>query len=127
MPSSIWNWPGVRVHELSAGASCGFWWVGEKDSDGVPSALQQEGTPRNYFVLDFDDTRYTLRCKAIGRDATHQMTIHVTGIDTLDTYLRDMKDVPIGLASMRQVVEASACLKRSDGHTSRARHSWHHA
>ena len=91
---------GVRVHELSAGASCGFWWVGEKDSDGVPSALQQEGTPRNYFVLDFDDTRYTLRCKAIGRDAARQMTIHVTGIDTLDTHLRDMKDVPDGLAMM---------------------------
>lgn len=91
---------GVRVHELSAGASCGFWWVGEKDSDGVPSALQQEGTPRNYFVLDFDDTRYTLRCKAIGRDAAHQMSIHITGIDTLDTHLRDMKDVPDGLAMM---------------------------
>lgn len=91
---------GVRVHELSAGASCGFWWVGEKDADGVPSALQQCGTPRNYFVLDFDDTRYTMRCKAIGRDARHQMTIHVTGIDTLDTHLRDMKDVPGGQLMM---------------------------
>ena len=92
------NGDGVRVHELGVGASCGFWWVGEKDSDGVPTALQQEGTPRNYFVLDFDDNRYTLRCKAIGRDAAHQMTIHVTGIDTLDTHLRDMKDVPNHLA-----------------------------
>jgi predicted Zn-dependent peptidase len=92
------NGDGVRVHELGVGASCGFWWVGEKDSDGVPTALQQEGTPRNYFVLDFDDNRYTLRCKAIGRDAAHQMTIHVTGIDTLDTHLRDMKDVPDHLA-----------------------------
>ena len=85
---------GVRVHELSAGASCGFWWVGEKDADGVPAALQQEGTPRNYFVLDFDDTHYEMRCKAIGKDVRRQMTIHVTGIDTLDTHLRDMKDVP---------------------------------
>jgi len=88
---------GVRLHELSAGASCGFWWVGEKDADGVPSALQQCGTPRNYFVLDFDDTRYQLRCKAIDRDEHHQMTIHVTGIDTLDTHLRDMADVGQGL------------------------------
>ena len=91
---------GVRVHELSAGASCGFWWVGEKDADGVPSALQQCGTPRNYFVLDFDDTRYTLRCKAVDRDERHQMTIHVSGIDTLDTRIRDMKDVPDGQLMM---------------------------
>ena len=90
----------VRVHELSAGASCGFWWVGEKESDGVPAALQQCGTPRNYFVLDFDDNRYQLRCKAVEQDARRQMTIHVTGIDTIDTYLRDMKDVPPGLVMM---------------------------
>ena len=91
---------GVRLHELSAGASCGFWWVGEKDGDGIPSAWQQCGTPRNYFVLDFDDTHYQLRCKAIDRDEHHQMTIHVTGIDTLDTHLRDMKDVEQGLLMM---------------------------
>lgn len=91
---------GVRVHELSAGATCGFWWVGERGADGVPAALQQCGTPRNYFVLDFDDTDYSLRCKAIGLDERHQMTLHVTGIDTLDTYVRDMKDIPHGLLMM---------------------------
>jgi predicted Zn-dependent peptidase len=92
--------PGVRVHELSAGASCGFWWVGERGADGVPAALQQDGTPRNYFVLDFDDTRYSLRCKAIDRDEHHQMNIHVTGIDTLEHHLRDMKEVEQGLLVM---------------------------
>lgn len=91
---------GVRIHELGAGAACGFWWVGEKESDGVPSALQQEGTPRNYFVLDFDDTRYTVRCKAVGLDADRQMNIHVTGIDSLDQHLRDMKELPEGLLMM---------------------------
>lgn len=88
---------GVRIHELGAGASCGFWWVGEKDADGVPSALQQEGTPRNYFVVDFDGSSYRLRCKAIGKDEHRQMTIHVTGIDTLDTHLRDLKNMAQGV------------------------------
>ena len=87
---------GVRVHELSAGATCGFWWVGEKDAYGIPAAQQQCGTPRNYFVIDFNDTSYQLRCKAVGLDARRQMTIHVTGIDTLDTHLRDLRDVPAG-------------------------------
>ena len=91
---------GVRLHELSAGAACGFWWVGEKDADGVPAALQQEGTPRNYFVLDFDDTRYQMRCKAVGQDAGRQMTIHVTGIDSLDQHLRDLKNLETGLVMM---------------------------
>ena len=83
--------PGVHVHELGAGATCGFWWVGEKDWEGVPTALQQGGTPRNYFVLDFTGNSYSLRCKGVGLDAHRQMSIHVTGIDTLDTHLRDME------------------------------------
>jgi zinc protease len=91
---------GVQVHELSAGASCGFWWVGERETDGVPAALQQGGTPRNYFVLDFDDNRYRIRCKAIGQDEHRQMSIHVTGIDTLDAHLRDLQGVPDGLVLM---------------------------
>lgn len=41
----------VCVHELVTGASCGFWWVGEKDWEGIPSALMQCGTPRNYFCF----------------------------------------------------------------------------
>lgn len=85
---------GVTVHELGAGASCGFWWVGEKDGDGIPTALQQGGTPRNYFVVEFNNTSYQFRCKAIGKDTDRQMTIHVTGIDTIDTHLRDLRDIP---------------------------------
>lgn len=85
--------PGINVHEVGAGAACGFWWVGEKGWDGIPSALQQGGTPRNYFIFDFDGTHYTFHCKAIGLDANQQMTIHITGIDTLDTHLRDMKGI----------------------------------
>lgn len=85
---------GVSVHELGAGAACGFWWVGEKDGEGIPAALQQEGTPRNYFVVEFNNNNYQFRCKTIGQDPQKQMTIHVTGIDTLDTHLRDLKDIP---------------------------------
>ena len=62
--------------------------------EGIPAALQQEGTPRNYFVVEFNNNNYQFRCKAIGQDPQKQMTIHVTGIDTLDTHLRDLKDIP---------------------------------
>src|SRR3712207_987600 len=83
----------VRVHELGTGASCGFWWVGEKDWQGVPAALQQGGAPRNYFVMEFDDNQYQFRFKGVGLDAARQMNIHVMGIDSLDNHLRDLKEI----------------------------------
>ena len=86
------------IHELGAGATCGFWWVGERDWEGVPMALQQGGTPRNYFVLDFNGPCYTFRCKGVGLDERRQMSIHITGIDTVDTHLRDMAQVASGQA-----------------------------
>lgn len=89
---------GRVVPELGAGAACGFWWVGEKDWEGVPSALQQCGTPRNYFQIGFHGDGYSFRCKAIGADAGREMSIHVTGIDSLDAHLRDFKDVAPGMA-----------------------------
>ncbi len=91
---------GMSLHELNAGAACGFWWVGEKDWDGVPAALMQGGTPRCYFVIDFQGADYRFRCKAIGQDASRQMTVWVTGIDTLDTHLRDMRKVEPGTVMM---------------------------
>ncbi len=107
----------TRVHELVAGATCGFWWVGEKDADGVPAALQQEGTPRNYFIVDFDDSRYTFRCKCVGQDAGRQMTLHVTGVDTLDTRLRDLKDIPAGtlMATVYGGCDSTVVRCRVDG------------
>lgn len=88
--------PGVLAHELGVGAACGFWWVGEKDWQGVPSAVQQQGSPRNYFVLDFDGNDYKFRYKGIGLDARKQMSIYVTGIDSTEHHLRDFKQVDDG-------------------------------
>lgn len=57
------------IPEVIAGATCGSWWRGVKDSDGVPYALQSCGAPRGYFVADIcSDGDYTLRYKCVGRD-----------------------------------------------------------
>lgn len=82
----------VCVHELVVGASCGFWWVGEKDWEGLPSALMQCGTPRNYFVFNFAEREYSFRCKGIGLDDSRQMNIAITGIDSTDVYIDEWKD-----------------------------------
>lgn len=57
------------IPEVIAGATCGSWWRGVKDSDVVPYALQSCGAPRGYFVAEIRrDGDYTLRYKCVGRD-----------------------------------------------------------
>lgn len=58
------------VEELIAGAACGSWWRGVKDTDGIPYALMNCGAPRGYFTADFRPGReqwYTLSYNAVGR------------------------------------------------------------
>ena len=57
------------IPEIIAGATCGSWWRGVKDSYGVPYALQSCGAPRGYFVAEIRrNGDYTLRYRCVGRD-----------------------------------------------------------
>ena len=57
------------IPEVIAGATCGSWWRGVKDSDGVPYALQSCGAPRGYFVAEIRrDGDYGLRYRCVGMD-----------------------------------------------------------
>lgn len=57
------------IPEVIAGATCGSWWRGVKDSDGVPYALQSCGAPRGYFVAEISrDGDYSLRYRCVGMD-----------------------------------------------------------
>lgn len=63
------------LRELIAGAACGSWWRGVRDSDGIPYALQSCGSPRGYFVADIHrDGTYDLFYKCIGRPASEQLS-----------------------------------------------------
>ena len=63
------------LRELIAGAACGSWWRGVRDSDGIPYALQSCGSPRGYFVADIHrDGTYDLSYKCIGRPASEQLS-----------------------------------------------------
>ena len=57
------------IPEVIAGATCGSWWRGVKDSDGVPYALQNCGAPMGYFVAEISrDGDYRLRYRCVGMD-----------------------------------------------------------
>lgn len=63
------------IPELTAGAACGSWWRGVRDSDGIPYALQSCGAPRGYFIADIHrDGTYDLSYKCIGRPASEQLS-----------------------------------------------------
>lgn len=82
------NFLSPNIHELTAGAACGNWWVGERDSRGIPHALMQCGSPRNYFTINFkSDHSYKLNFKGIGLDKNHQMDIWVGAQDSIDQHV----------------------------------------
>ncbi len=81
----------VTVHELVGGATCGFWWVGEKDWEGIPSALMQCGTPKGYFRMNFTPRDYEFSYKATSQDDTRQASIWIAGIDTIQSHIPDLK------------------------------------
>lgn len=75
---------GENVSELVVGASSGNWWTGERDFRGVPHASMQDGTPRNYFVLDFEGSDFQFRFKGVEIDALQQMHIWLAEQDSID-------------------------------------------
>ena len=69
------------IQEITVGTSCGHFWKGEKDLQGVPSALMQCGSPRCYFTIHFDRNNYSFKYKSIGEDGDRQADIVIKGYD----------------------------------------------
>lgn len=87
---------GITIHELVGGATCGFWWVGEKDWEGVPSALMQCGTPKGYFRVNFTPKDYTFTYKPTSLNDNRQASIWISGIDPIQSDIPDLKDLEKG-------------------------------
>ena len=51
------------------------WWSGPLDPRGVPDALQTDGTPNGWHVLQVEGTRASVDYRAAGHPATHQMRV----------------------------------------------------
>jgi predicted phosphohydrolase len=86
--------PGNLIPEWTVGATCGSFWTGERDQEGIPGALMQDGSPRNYFVLDITPENYRMHYKGIGLDPDRQMNIWVNQQDTLDAHTPVWSSLP---------------------------------
>lgn len=65
------------LHEMVCGASCGAWWTGELDYEGIPHTRMADGVPPGYMFLDITGNQYELKYKASGRPENEQMQIFV--------------------------------------------------
>lgn len=53
-------WNHYKTSEgVIAGASCGSWWTGPYDDEGIPVATSMDGAPKGYFVFEFSGADYT--------------------------------------------------------------------
>ena len=86
-----------NIMEIVAGASCGNWWTGERDWQGVPSALMQCGSPRNYFLIQFNKSDYRFQFKGVGLDSSQQMTIWVNDQDSVDKHIPVLQELEEGI------------------------------
>ena len=91
-----YNIPGTRVDELVAGATCGFWWVGEKNFRGVPSALMQCGTPKGYFQFHFTRGGLAHTYRFVPTDSRSEVNVWVAGRDTLDRHVAGLDTIADG-------------------------------
>ena len=55
-----WNGAG-SLHEYVVGTTCGGFWSGLTDADGIPDARMADGTPNGYARLDLSAADYGLR------------------------------------------------------------------
>lgn len=54
------------IEEILAGATCGSFWKGRKNVDGIPNAVMNCGAPRGYYIADFTpDGKYQLTFKTV--------------------------------------------------------------
>lgn len=66
---------GEKLHHHALTAVSGSWWSGILDERGIPSALQNDGSPNGYYFMDVEGTDYQLRFKPASKPHDHQMRI----------------------------------------------------
>ena len=72
------GWAGaVPLHEFNVGATCGAFWSGVKDAQGIPAATMADGTPNGYAVVTVQpDGGYALAWHNARDAADSQIGLH---------------------------------------------------
>ncbi len=63
-------------HQIVTGALSGAWWSGSLNDDLVPGANQRLGSPRGYYILNFDGSDYVETYRSFTH--SHEEQFHVS-------------------------------------------------
>lgn len=63
----------AKFHQIITGAVAGSWWAGDINDQGVPHGTQRLGSPRGYYVIDFDGADYVDTYTKFGSNSDEQM------------------------------------------------------
>jgi hypothetical protein len=61
------------LYEFNIGTTCGNWWSGRVNEQGVADSKMSDGTPRGYAYLNVDGNQYTADYKVSGMSASYQI------------------------------------------------------
>ncbi len=68
------------LHQHVLAAVSGGWWSGPRDVRGIAAAYGPDGTPNGYYIMSVRGTEASMRYKAAGAPAAHQMRISVAPV-----------------------------------------------
>lgn len=70
------GWPGPAPHHhVIAVTTCGSWWRGLPDEDGIPVTTMRDGAPNGYLTVTFDGTDYDFTFHAARGSSHDQMHV----------------------------------------------------
>jgi hypothetical protein len=64
------------IHEYNAGTTCGDWYSGILNAQGVPASIMRDGTPPGYAFLRIHGNRYVLDYKVLGKPEDYRMSVY---------------------------------------------------
>ena len=63
-------------HHFNSVTTCGSWWTGMPDEQGIPHTTMRDGAPNGYSFLNIKGNTYSIDFKAARREAGYQMNIY---------------------------------------------------
>ena len=60
-------------HQIVTGGLSGSWWTGDLNDAGIPHGTQRLGSPRGYYLIEFDGVDYVDTYLTFDEDADRQM------------------------------------------------------
>ncbi len=62
-------------HQYNVAASCGSWYSGRLDTNGIPVSTMDDGTPKGYAFINISKNQYTIDYKVAGKPAGYYFEI----------------------------------------------------